>query len=292
MRITGYAQGRGQGPGDRQRRGAAFRNRHRVGDRVQGRVLGWEGPGLAWVSIDNQPLLARIGSRPAPGSVMHFRVTALYPEIVLQELGAGPGRGSALLAVMQDFGLARARFEAAAREILGQNAALPEAEGRRKALSRALAQEPDTAGLYLEVARCAALVDSALAGAGQGRFSYPPWLMPGAGRQELVARRAADRGPDKGPPLVELILGFELDGLGAGQIRLLSRGGEAGFRVLLERPDQASALLKFLGAQGPGLTRRSTCLGVDRLPESAHGGVLPEILLGLSGDLTGVSSPV
>lgn len=150
MRIgdSGTGGGSGQGP-DRRERSAAFRRRYKPGDRLTGRVLRRERPGLSWVDFTGLTLLAEIPSDPAPGEARLFEVEGTEGRIRLRELG--PARTPLPAALdLAAFRRARARFEALAGPLLDGLAGLAPAE-REPAFARQVAQDPDLAAAWDEV---------------------------------------------------------------------------------------------------------------------------------------------
>lgn len=68
-----------------------FRSENRLGDRISGTFLGWDGPGTGWVDFQGTKLLASMASQPEVGMRLHFLVKQLVPDIILQELSSsGP----------------------------------------------------------------------------------------------------------------------------------------------------------------------------------------------------------
>ncbi|MFP5223469.1 MAG: hypothetical protein ACLGSA_14355 [Acidobacteriota bacterium] len=61
-----------------------------MGQKVRGTVEEWQSPGLAWVEIDGQRLLAQVSQDAALGRERMFLVLKLTPEIVLRELSGKP----------------------------------------------------------------------------------------------------------------------------------------------------------------------------------------------------------
>lgn len=92
MRIRGQGSSFSGFGGQRQEseRSERFRKAHRVGQKVRGTVQEWQSPGLAWVEIDGQRLLAQVSQDASLGRERLFLVLKLSPEIVLRELSGKP----------------------------------------------------------------------------------------------------------------------------------------------------------------------------------------------------------
>lgn len=88
MRIRGQGSSSTGFGGQRQdsERSERFRRGHRAGQKVQGRIVEWEAPGLAWVEIDGQRLLAQVSQDSELGLIRRFLILKLSPEIVLKEI--------------------------------------------------------------------------------------------------------------------------------------------------------------------------------------------------------------
>lgn len=247
MRIRGQgSQGGGLGhdhetPRQRERRVAAFRAEHRVGQRVTGTVLGWRAPGLAWVDLGGHRLLASIATDPAPGQAILFEVTALTPAVTLREIHAKPLSG------MHDSPMGRlvAAYLAARTRLDSLMAGLGtgRAASSRDGYLAALAAKPEAALAFAEAAHLAAGLNEAMAGA--ARLAPAPWLAPAAREVDLLHHQAEGK--------AQLDLGFDLPGLGRGQARFMRLGDARSLKVLLERPAMAPAakdLLRRLAPRG------------------------------------------
>jgi len=92
MRIRGQGSSFSGFGGQHQEseRSERFRKAHRVGQKVRGMVQEWQSPGLAWVEIDGQRLLAQVSQDASLGRERLFLVLKLTPEIVLRELSGKP----------------------------------------------------------------------------------------------------------------------------------------------------------------------------------------------------------
>ncbi len=257
--------------GDRAR---IFRNRHGVGERVRARLLGWEQPGLAWVDIQGQELLARIHSAPDPGQTLSFLVVQLYPDIMLQELhGGASGQGAPLdmTGAVHAFWTARSLYESAARPLLNDwTAHRPPARDRRKSLHAVLGRSPEAMPLYLRLLGAVQVANAFLGAAGAGRLCYPAWLLPPRALAAEMLVRAQPDGPDNNG-MEEALLAFALPRSGQCLARVMVRrhqgaGREPGritgnCRVSMERPTLGRAVDAALDA----LLAEAGLSGLDRL---------------------------
>lgn len=278
MRITGSGFGQGQGSGKKERdRAAAFRNKHRVGERVKGTLIKRETKGLAWILIDGHHLLANIETDSEPGSALNFMVLSLYPEIVLKALPPGGASTGYLMAgSIQEFGLVRSKFESFSAMNLSEESIIGQSpEERRKSFLRAVAADTNLSALYLQLCAHQLSINANLAPNGPTRFFYLPWLMPGArGLEALLKREEKEDGV-----FMEFVCGFELPRIGPGQIRILYKKPRAGFRVFLARPENIRKFMDYIKSTSlDGLPADAQCLGVEKLPKYAHGGTMRELL--------------
>jgi hypothetical protein len=86
MRITDQGQSFTSGQENKgSGRQRAFRAAYRVGDLLLGTVVDYLTPTMAWVAIGEIRVLAELTTTYPQGSEIYLIVTALYPEIILQE---------------------------------------------------------------------------------------------------------------------------------------------------------------------------------------------------------------
>ncbi|MGE4551650.1 MAG: hypothetical protein AB7D57_00970 [Desulfovibrionaceae bacterium] len=291
----------------------AFRARWSLGDELLARATHREGA-LTWVEADGLPLLTELPPGTPLGVPLRFAVAALQPEIVLRYLGGGGGdpSGRPVRDAMQAFVAARAAFEAEAGPLLrGLDAPAPAA--RRTQLAAALAAAPEQAARHARVLAAAADCNTLVAER-ELRLDYPVWLLPEARTLERLHR------PTGVGDLLETSLYAELEPFGALLAVRLERPGRAALRLKVEHgagrltpagtfpaaipagavPAGAvptSALSELLAnlRVGLGLAAeapdpaaetnetpgpRAELLGVEPLPRTAHGGLLPRLILG------------
>jgi len=292
MRIRGFGSKTGSGD-----RAEAFRRKCRIGERLYGRIVEWEAPGLAWVDFKGQELLARIHSRPVPGQILLFQVLRLYPDIVLHELCPAKSGAEPLTAWLQTFWAGRARFETltvSLRRGLARKH-INDPDKRKDEFLRLVGLEADVLALYVQLLAAQQNINELLAEESAGaRFAYPPWLLPEAHSQELLATppekdsagtngKASKKGLSRGAQ--RLVFGFSLKNLGQCELRILYRStGEGvlrgGYRILLERPEFADVLQKVFRDQAMlPLEADLEYLGSGPLSPFSLAGVLSEFLL-------------
>lgn len=279
MRITGFGGwGGGGGRGKSRDRADSFRRRHRVGERVTGRVLRHESDGYAWVDFEGIELLAGIQSAPAPGSVLLFVVLRTEPDILLQELHVARAAGDPLSGVADAFWAARARFESLSwdvREATGRAEGGPEA--RRKAFDAALAGAPEAAGAFALAAEAVEAANALLAMRGGARLGYRHWLLPETLSGEMLDLPASRGG------IAESAHSFTLPGQGQCELRLMRGPRGAGARLLLEDVRLAPAFEKLVRLRAV-VPADMEFLAPAPLPLSSRAGVLAPLLAAGRGD--------
>ena len=81
-RGNSFTPGRDNRESARQR---AFRATYKVGDLLLGNVVDYHTDSMAWVTIGDLRVLAELTNRYPIGSEIYLIVTALHPDIILQE---------------------------------------------------------------------------------------------------------------------------------------------------------------------------------------------------------------
>jgi hypothetical protein len=276
---SGPGFGGGQGPRDR---AATFRRAHQVGQRLSGRILSCEAPGLYWVDLSGHTLLASMDDDARPGETRIFEVQSLEPELRLRQL---PGQRSGLppaLGRLAAFQRRRAACEAAAGPLLERLAREPDFAARQAALE----QDPDCGPLLATAQDAAAELGQALGLAGAARAGYAPWVLPQARNSEYLWRGGSDN-------LLELVFSLSLPGRGAAEARLLARSqgpaASASCWLHLESAPDAellrdlpAALARLAGLPaGPA----PELLGVRPLRPEQRGGALAQALAAQTGAL-------
>lgn len=279
MRITGFGGwGGGGSKGQGRDRADAFRRRHRVGERVTGRVLRHESTNHAWVDFEGIELLAGIQSAPAPGSVLLFVILRTEPDILLQELQVARAAGDPLSGVADAFWAARARFESLSWDIrttAGKAAGGPNA--RERAFRAALDDAPDAAKVFALAEEAVDAANGLLALRGGMRLGYRPWLLP-----ETLSGETITMPPSKGG-ITETAHSFTFPGHGQCELRLMEGAEGAGARLLLESMDLAPAFEKLVRLRGL-VSDDQDFFTPAPLPLSARAGVLAPLLAAGHGD--------
>ncbi|MBU1248586.1 MAG: hypothetical protein KKB70_07810 [Proteobacteria bacterium] len=284
---------RGQASGDsdtslmhgKEERARLFKSRHHVGQNIRGIFLRSDPSGLAWISFDGLALLTGLESPPPPGTRLHFIIQALHPDILLRETrDDGGGSGQTTANHVQAFDALRTSFETGARDILlAQAAPAPPLIERRDRLFEALSAQDQKR--FLATAEALANINGRLSATGTTRLYYLPWLLP-ALRMDLILRKERKNDLD----YLEISLGYETQGAGAVQMRILARPGRAGVRAYLERHEHLPAAESVLRALGPHLDENIIVLGAVPQKKYAHGGILSELLVKSPHSFLGLGS--
>ena len=275
MRITGRGGQKG-GQGNPQDRAAGFRRRRKVGEKVRGMLVRWESPGLAWVNIEGQLLLARIATRPQPGMPLLFLVKSMTPEIMLQELSPESGREAvSVVSLVQDYENSCQAMHQAMQT--GRRGSVHEIRGRQAFFAH-ICGKGELVWEYALVLQSSLTLDSFLQRERGWRFLALPWLLPLARRSEMVHKPPAREGA-----IAEVVYGFDIPGRLSGEIRILLKAPKASYRVFVARSTRDRTEARMLAEKTcgrlPVLTGvTAECLGVSELPREAHYGPVGEIL--------------
>lgn len=260
MRVDG----RGKQYGGSASRTEAFRKTHRVGQKVRGRVLKWQEAAMAWIAIDGQPLLANLSSRPAPGSVLAFKIISLHPHIHLQEIFDAGGMSSALTGVMA-FTEARRKFQTAMEP---HSQSLEGLDLRQRIIQFArLLNDPKLMNAYAQTQMS---VDSVNGTDRKYCLRYSPLLLPEARDQATFLRTSGD--------FTEVIHEFTLPRLGDAQVHFMHKSGKTSYRVKLRRTSHIETLRKVL-ERSKILAESAQYIGTERLT-GPPGGMLANFLAG------------
>lgn len=288
MRIQGYGSGfPGDQGSDRRRRSTAqaFRQGRRSGQIVRGRLVAPAENGLVWVSVDGHTLLAHL-DHPPSGAELLFRITALTPDVILQDITPPPGEGSDPVRLLASLTETRSRLEAFIDALPRPQAPPPlDLTAARRIFLGALAQHPESRAAWERIRQLTRFL-SALLPPGEGRLHYTPWVFPGLGQSELLAERHP---ADRGGPGYSLRLFGRLPQLGRLVIQAAWQPGRVRYRLLLERPEAADAVIAVLSQVRFGRTELSPqCRSAGPLPDSLAGGFLTGLLAGQERPFTGL----
>lgn len=252
-------------------RASTFRRTHAVGQKVHGYLLRWEKPGLGWVSIDNQHLLASLSSTPGKGTRLTFLIQQLSPEIILKEINESTNNRVVAIDLLKDFNTLRSRFEAESTP-LWAFCTSDDPDERYHAFIKVLSNHPAAHKAFVDVSGCVAGINALLAS--QTVFSYWPWLLPGAmGQATILKIKQAEQ------PFHDMVHEFESEQHGLVQIQLLYRHPQASYRVYLQHGKGSFSKDDFIPRSlvPPGIDIH--CMQIDNLPPPRHAGLLAELLL-------------
>jgi hypothetical protein len=257
-------------------RSDSFRKGRKPGQKVHGKLVKWISDDRAWVLIDGHHLLAQLQSRPQVGAHLTFIIQQLHPDIVLKEVFEASGAGPGALTMAGDFETARTLFENALRTNAATIANAP-AEARMDSFFSLLTSDSTLRATYLDAVNCLKTINSQFGGDSSGEIMYQPWLAPNARRQLTRVRHKLSSHQSTG--LVEVSVECETKPLGLVRTELLFKAPSAGYRLKIQRPSLAAALKETLLALPfclPGIDVE--CLGVAKLPQGEHGGILAEFM--------------
>ena len=272
MRIRGSGSGSSGGFGGGRGRSSNFRQGRKVGQKVRGRVIQRVSADMAWVEIDGIRLLAQLQSPPREGTLLTFVIQQLTPEIILRELFEPRAAATGRLETAAAFEAARTLFENKLRPFVPALARIA-APLRARAFTALLGDQPKLLMNYLDTLSCARVIASEFPNGGR-RLLYQPWLAPEARRQATIVHQPPQ---SQGSGLVAALVEFELPPFGLVRAEFLNKDGETGYRLKLQHPEAKEALLHRLEAATAGLNGVG-CLGVGKLPQREHGGIVAELL--------------
>ena len=116
----------------------------------------------------------------------------------------------------------------------------------------------------------------------QGRPVYAPWMYPGIGQSELLAHRT-------GPGKWSLRLFGRLPGAGRTAAVVTVDGSRAAYRLMLENPAAAEAVIASLARVRLGRRELvAVCQSAGGLPDEAASGFWARILAGAARPFTGL----
>lgn len=154
-------------------RAEQFRQRHRVGDTLEGELVAYVSPDRAWVRINDLTLIAAIQPGREQGSKLLFTVQSLNPDIVLKEHVSSD-------TLLRD---ALLRFVAARKHFEGMMTTETGTEWPKN-LRRLLQTNADFPDALLSVRRQLLALNKQL-DSGQS-IAYCPWLLPGLRESVLI----------------------------------------------------------------------------------------------------------
>ena len=92
-------------------RSDSFKQKHKLGGKIKGKLLKWVSDDMAWVSIDGDKLLAQLHSAHKEGASLTFIIKQLTPDIILKEVFEFSSGSANALDLANNFNTARTLFE-------------------------------------------------------------------------------------------------------------------------------------------------------------------------------------
>jgi len=274
MHIRGSGTGGGSSGGGKNRPDS-FRQKHRQGQKVRGTLLKRVSNDMAWVSIDGDNLLAQLQSTHREGTRLTFIIQQLVPDIILKEIFERDSVGTNALGLATAFDASRTLFENKIRSIQ-QGMSAAQTTSRLSHFLELLANNAALYTAFKDATNCAQAISAHLGTSNAGRILYQPWLVPEGRRQTTFIRSFPSQEKN---PLIETIIEFEHMDLGVVRTEFLYKKPKAAYKLKVQHPGRNKSLLKHLTVHThPGLAAETKCLGVTKLPQSEHGGILTELM--------------
>ncbi|MBI9079150.1 MAG: hypothetical protein JEY79_05355 [Pseudodesulfovibrio sp.] len=274
MRIRGSGTGFDDYGGEKNR-SDSFRKKHRLGKKVKGVLLKRVSNDMAWVSIDGDNLLAQLHSAHQEGARLTFIIKQLVPDIILKEVFEHNTATTNALGLTTAFDASRALFESRIRSMHQDTGAaffLPGSDN----FIELLAANKTLYMAFKDAANCAKAISVDLEARNTGRILYQPWLVPEGRRQSTFIRSFSKTERN---PLVEAIIEFEHNDLGLVRAEFLYKKPKAVCKIKLQHLGRSKSLLQYLiNRIHPDLAAKTDFLGVTKLPQSGHGGILTELM--------------
>jgi hypothetical protein len=282
-----------------------FRADNRVGERISGTFLGWDGLGIGWVDFQGTKLLASMASRPEVGSRLHFLVKQLFPDIILQELSSSglPGTFPLLQRLWNEQSRLDASLASLWSSVTSDNDNLDQGPivnlepgpsqdlarclpGRLAAWRKLLAQHPEACQNLQRLYTALEPINAELAARGIGRFFALPWLSERVRGAGLLLGRAPGRAGQttSATPAPQAVFTCTHQLLGQMEVHFVLSGPHSGWTLHLDLealPSQAIASVSdwlqraFPRHQSGALS----FLGIKPLPVGNHSGLLSRLLL-------------
>lgn len=261
--------------GGGENRSDSFRKKHRLGQKVRGKLLKNIADGMAWVSIDDDKLLAQLQNAHPEGARLTFIIKQLVPDIILKEIFEFDAGTSQALGMASSFDAARTLFENKFR-LIKKHTIDASSLSRQATFLHSLASDRNLYVAYMDAANCAHAISAQLSSNNVGHILYQPWLVPDSRRQTTFIRSSSS---NKTHSLTEVTIEFEHMAWGMVRAEFLHRHPKTGYKLKLQHPSQSDNLKRYLIARTyPGLSTKLECLGVSKLPRSGHGGIIAELM--------------
>jgi len=256
-------------------RSDSFRQKHRLGQKVKGTLLKHVSHDMAWVSIDGDNLLAQLGSTHSEGTRLTFIVKQLVPDIILKEISDYNSVSATALGMASDFDTSRTLFENKFRAIR-QLLRLTQATSRLSHFLELLANDTTLLETFKDTTACVRAISTQLETNGIGKIIYQPWLVPESRRQTTFIRNFPKQEMN---PLIEITIELEHASWGMVRAEFLYKKPKTGYKLKLQNLTHSKDLFKYLTTRSyPELSIEAECLGISKLPQSGHGGILTELM--------------
>lgn len=228
---------------------------------------------MAWVNIDNHPLMASISSRPAAGASLSFIIQRLSPEIVLKEIFEGSHAGTPALDLVKEFNALRTKFENRIRNLATMSDTTW--KNREETYLTGLSKCEGAMQALVAAVGCTARINALLP---QGeRFFYWPWMLPHALSQAAFCKK---KNTEDQPSFYEYTYEFESSRYGMVHVSVLFKSPRAGYRIYTQHDVQELSSIKEELDNFPFPDSvEAHCIGVERLPQIKHGGLLSSLLI-------------
>ncbi|BCS87409.1 hypothetical protein [Pseudodesulfovibrio sediminis] len=272
MRVSGSGSGGNSFFGGKNR-SDSFRQKHRCGQKVKGILLKNLSDNMAWVEINGDKLLAQLEVYHPRGSRLTFIIKQLVPDIILKELTLGQTTGSTPLNLASAFDTARTLFENALRQEL-QSAKAVSPRLSQVDFFKLIASNAQLCACYLDATGCARALSTPLEQKGKGRILYQPWYAPYSRRQVTFVHQNNEKSA-----LNTSIVEFDHTQLGLVRVEFMYGNGKVAYKIKMQHPKHSTALLRYLAAQTHlELTDQPDNLGIMKLPNFSHGGIITEMV--------------
>nr|WP_287410363.1 hypothetical protein [Pseudodesulfovibrio sp.] len=272
MRIKGYGNGTGgfNGSGSRS---DSFCNKHHLGEKIRGKLIKNIPKNMAWVDFNGDRLLAQLATPHPEGSLLLFIIKQLRPQIILKELTANHTGGTNALNLASTFDTTRTLFENHFSAAIKTHR-LTKISFSCTDFIKFLATDAQLFACYMDAAHCARSISNSLIKTKRGLIAYQPWLAPESHRQATLVKVT-----DKRANMTESIVEFDHPNMGLVRIEFLYKVKTVAYKLKMQRPQHSPALIHFLSTKkyrGTNLNLQN--LGISKLPQSGHGGIIAELL--------------
>nr|WP_321257443.1 hypothetical protein [uncultured Pseudodesulfovibrio sp.] len=272
MRIKGYGNGTGGFGGGRER-SDSFRNKHRLGQKIRGKLIKNIADNMAWVDFNGNRLLAQLANPHSEGSLLLFIIKQLNPQIILKELGANHADGTNALNLANTFDTTRTLFEKKFWAIT-KACSLTQPSLSCINFMKIIATNSELFACYMDASNCARSISNALLDAKRGTIIYQPWLASESHRQVTLVKETNHRSK-----MTESIVEFDHPSMGLVRIEFFHKAKTVAYKLKMQRPQHSAALMRFLSTKKHHVNQLNLQhLGISKLPQSGHGGILAELL--------------